>query len=81
LPELVKDEENGFLVDGLNPEEMATAVLKIINDSNLQRKFSLKSKEIIASHDINQVYPLLKNIYEESFKNSFKKNRVEEENL
>ena len=32
------------LVDGLNPEEMATAVLKIINDSNLQRKFSLKQR-------------------------------------
>jgi phosphatidylinositol alpha 1,6-mannosyltransferase len=55
LPELVHHEENGFLFQPGNSEEMARYLDRLINDAELRRQMGAKSLEIIAVHDRRQV--------------------------
>jgi len=45
LPELIEDGKNGFLVPPRNPELMAEAILKLINDQDKARSFGLAAYE------------------------------------
>jgi glycosyltransferase involved in cell wall biosynthesis len=40
IPELVQDNENGFLVSSENPNDMAERILRILGDTNLRDRFS-----------------------------------------
>ncbi|HLI08489.1 MAG TPA: glycosyltransferase [Ktedonobacteraceae bacterium] len=55
LPELVHHEENGFLFQPGNSEEMAHYLDRLVNDAQLRRQMGAKSLEIIAAHDRRQV--------------------------
>jgi glycosyltransferase involved in cell wall biosynthesis len=44
--EFVKDDETGFLV-GLNAEEMADAINRIISDRNLRQRLSAGARELV----------------------------------
>ncbi|MBD3208588.1 MAG: glycosyltransferase, partial [Candidatus Nealsonbacteria bacterium] len=44
-PELVEDGVNGFLIEYNNKEEIKKAILKLLEDKNLQEKFINNSKE------------------------------------
>jgi glycosyltransferase involved in cell wall biosynthesis len=50
--DLIKDGYNGFLVYSEDPEELASLILKLINDPSLVRKVGLNAREYIrAFHD------------------------------
>ncbi len=68
LPELIKNRENGFLVEAFNPEEYAEAIIEIIKNKNLRRKLGKKSLELIASHDFEKTFQKIKKIYNENYK-------------
>lgn len=51
LPELVHNEENGFLFQPGNSEEMARYLDTLISDPQLRQQMGAKSLEIIAKHD------------------------------
>jgi glycosyltransferase involved in cell wall biosynthesis len=52
LPELVHEGENGFLVDPYDAKGFADAVLQILRDRDLAKKFSKKSAEIASRHNV-----------------------------
>jgi glycosyltransferase involved in cell wall biosynthesis len=45
LPEIIEDKRNGFVVKAENPYDMAEAIIKILNDNLLQKKFSKQNVE------------------------------------
>ena len=47
IPEVVKDEGNGYLVDVGNFEQMATKAIELFKDNNLQLRFSKHSRQIV----------------------------------
>jgi len=68
LPELIKNRENGFLVEAFNPEEYAEAIIEIIKNKNFRKKLEKKSLELIASHDFEKTFQKIKKIYNENYK-------------
>lgn len=64
LKELVKDKENGFLVDSFKAEEIAQAIINLLENENL-KEMGAKSLEFIKQHDISLVYPKIKKLYED----------------
>ena len=67
LPELVKDRENGFLVEALKPEDYAEAIIEIIKNKNLKKKLGKKSLELIVPHDFEKTSQKLKKIYDKNY--------------
>jgi phosphatidylinositol alpha 1,6-mannosyltransferase len=55
LPELVHHEENGFLFQPGNSEEMARYLDRLVDDAALRGQMGAKSLEIVAAHDRRQV--------------------------
>jgi 1,2-diacylglycerol 3-alpha-glucosyltransferase len=55
LPELVHHQENGFLFQRGNSEEMARYLDTLVEDAALRKQMGAKSLEIIAKHDRNVV--------------------------
>ena len=55
LPELVHHEENGFLFQPGNSEEMARYLDMLVSDAALRGQMGAKSLEIVAAHDRRQV--------------------------
>lgn len=68
LPELIKNRENGFLVEAFNPEEYAKAIIEIIKNKNLRKKLEKKSLELIAYHDSEKTFQKIKKIYNGNYK-------------
>lgn len=67
LPELIKNRENGFLVEAFNPKEYAEAIIEIVKNKNLRKKLGKKSLELIASHDFEKTSQKLKKIYGKNY--------------
>lgn len=68
LPELVKNRENGFLVNPFRPAEYAEAIIEIIKNKNLRKKLGKRSLELIASHDVEKTFQKIKKIYDKNYK-------------
>jgi len=68
LPELIKNRENGFLVEAFNPKEYAEAIIEIIKNKNLRKKLGKKSLELVASHDFKKTFQKIKKIYAKNYK-------------
>jgi 1,2-diacylglycerol 3-alpha-glucosyltransferase len=63
LPELVRDGENGFLVEPLNAQELSEAVLRIINNPDLARQMGQISLEIGCAHDERFTFQAYEDFY------------------
>lgn len=63
LSEVVRDGENGFIVDN-DPAEFAEAVLKILNDKKLRKAFGDKSRELAAQFTEAGQVKKLEKLYE-----------------
>lgn len=50
IPEVVKDGETGILVPPENPEALATAVNKLLNNHQLMQEMGTKGRERVANH-------------------------------
>jgi len=68
LPELIKNRENGFLIEAFNPKEYAEAIIEIIKNKDLRKKLGKKSLELIASHDFEKTFQKIKKIYAKNYK-------------
>ncbi|MDD5545153.1 MAG: glycosyltransferase [Candidatus Pacebacteria bacterium] len=66
LPELVKDGENGYLVDPFNPESFSQAIIKILKDKKLSEIMGQKSRSMILKHNYQETYALLEKVYEKA---------------
>ncbi|MGB9726588.1 MAG: glycosyltransferase [Minisyncoccia bacterium] len=63
LPELIKDNENGFLVNPFKKEEFAQKIILLLKDKKLLKRMGEKSLELITNHDINLTFKKFKEIY------------------
>lgn len=63
LPEIVKDGENGFLVEAKNPDQIAEKVLLLLKDDNLRERISKINKERSKEYSLENVVDKLEKIY------------------
>jgi glycosyltransferase involved in cell wall biosynthesis len=64
LPEVVKDGENGFLVEPKNPEQIAEKALLILEDDELRERISRNNKEEVREYSWESVVERLEEIYQ-----------------
>ena len=60
--ELIKDGENGFIVNVGDKEAMAKALIKIIEDENLRQKFAEKNKAQAIKFETNAIVDQWENL-------------------
>jgi len=63
LPELVHHEENGFVFEPGNSDELASYLDRLLTDPALRAQMGAKSLEIIAQHDRMQVLDQWESLY------------------
>lgn len=63
VSEICVDNVNGFLCQPGNISEMAVAMAKILNDTDLRKKFGEKSLELAQEHDFERTLDKFINIY------------------
>lgn len=79
LPEIVHENENGFLVAPYDAKGFAEAALEIFTDSGLTKRFSRRSVAIARAHDLKKSFKKLEEVYKDvqgRRKNSRAKNTV-----
>lgn len=64
--ELCQNKKNGFLCKPGDIAGMAEALVKILQDAELQQKYGKKSLEISKKHDLNRTLKRFEEIYEEA---------------
>lgn len=65
IPEVVTDGENGLLVEPRKPEQLADAILKIINDTELRIKLGKNGRETtVKNYDWKVIAEKMEKIYE-----------------
>jgi len=63
VPELVKDNQSGFLCDPGDITAIAHGITKILEDPKLQKTMGKQSLKIIKTHDINHTLTRIEQIY------------------
>jgi glycosyltransferase involved in cell wall biosynthesis len=63
LPELVRDGENGYLVNPHDAQEIGNAILRILNNPELARKMGQVSLEIGCAHDERLTFQAYEDFY------------------
>ncbi len=63
VAEVCESGKNGYLCQPKNVSEISEAMIKILTDKNLQKKFSEKSIEIAHEHDFEKTLDKFVNIY------------------
>ena len=63
LPEIVKDDENGFVVEPQNPAQLAGKISLLLDNNELRRKISAKNKIMAGEYSWNSVASKLEEIY------------------
>lgn len=64
VAEVCKTNENGFLCEPGNVDEIAEAMVKILSDAELQKKFAENSVKIASEHDLEKTIDKFINIYQ-----------------
>ena len=73
-PGVIKDGENGFLVPIKSPKETANAIIKLLENKDLYKELSEKSKKIYNENFTIDVYTKnIERVYKEVFNTKFKK--------
>ncbi|RJS80711.1 glycosyltransferase family 4 protein [Methanophagales archaeon] len=63
LPEIIKDGENGFLVEPKNPKGIAQRVMLILEDDNLSGRISRNNRECVKKYSWGSVIERLEEVY------------------
>ena len=63
MPEIIKDGENGFLVEPKNPEQIAGRVLLLLENDELGVRISKKNKEEVIKYSWESVVEKLEKVY------------------
>ena len=64
LPEIIKDGENGFLVEPKNPEEIAEKVLLLLEDDKLRERISRNNKKKAKGYSWDSAVEKLEEVYQ-----------------
>lgn len=70
--EICQDKKNGILCQPGNVEELTDAVVKILRDKKLRKKYGEASQEIAKKHDLSQTLKRFVEIYEEAIALKYK---------
>jgi len=65
LPEIIKNKENGFLVEPKNPEEIAERILLLLEDDALREEISRNNLKIVGEYTWEGVVGRLERVYRE----------------
>jgi len=65
IPEVIKDGENGFLVDPKSPEQLAEKILFLFKNDELREKISENNKEKAKKYSWENIVAKLEKIYSE----------------
>ena len=63
VAEVCVDSENGYLCEAGNVSEISAAIMKILLDDGLRKRFAKKSIEIASEHDFERTLDKFENIY------------------
>lgn len=63
LPEIIKNDENGFLVEPKNPNRIAEKVLLLLEDDELRERISRNNKEEVIKYSWESVVEKLEKVY------------------
>ncbi len=75
VAEVCIDNKNGFLCEPGNVAEISGAMVKLLSNLDLQKKFSKESVKIASKHDFEKTLDRFINIYEYVIKNKTIRNR------
>jgi N-acetyl-alpha-D-glucosaminyl L-malate synthase BshA len=64
LQEIIKDGENGFLVEPKNPEQIAEKVLMLLEDDELRERISRNNKKRVKDYSWESVVARLEGVYQ-----------------
>lgn len=70
IPDIIEDGTNGYLIDAMNPEQIAEALLKLLQNEELQKDISDKNRETAEKYRWDTVAATLEGIYQDSLKSS-----------
>lgn len=70
LPEIVKDGENGFLVEPKKPEEIAEKVILLLGDDELREKMSQNNRRHVQQYSWEHAVKQLEVVYSSVFGNT-----------
>ena len=74
IPEVVSDNETGFLSNIGDTEKMSDDALKFVNDDETRRAFGLRGRELaVARYSSEKIIPQYINFYEKVLSNSAKR--------
>lgn len=73
--ELCQNKRNGFLCKPKDIKGLAKAMMKVLQDEDLQEKFGTESIEIAKLHDLNRTLERFEEIYEAAIELKSKKNK------
>lgn len=65
MPDIVREDENGFLVESKNPEQIAERVLLLLGDDGLRERISKSNREQAKQYSWQSVARSLEGIYSE----------------
>jgi glycosyltransferase involved in cell wall biosynthesis len=68
LKEIVKNKVNGILVREKDVKELANAIIKILSDSKIRKKFSTNNKNFVRNFERKNFVDFVNNFYEEILK-------------
>ncbi|WP_281884342.1 glycosyltransferase family 4 protein [Paenibacillus sp. YYML68] len=63
IPEIVRPEQNGILVEPGAISDITSAILQLITDSELRDEFGKQSREIVDKHELKAVVKQLNQLY------------------
>ena len=72
VSEVCRDEENGFLCQPQNVEEISAAIVKILSDKDLHKKNVANSLKIAHEHDLERTIDRFINIYNKVLSDNIK---------
>lgn len=63
VPEIIKDGENGFLVEPKNPQQLAEKILFLLENENLKERISQNNREKVKEYSWEEVVKKLESVY------------------
>lgn len=70
IPELIKDNYNGIIVEKQNPNKLAEGIIKLIENPELRKKISENAKEEAKKYSSRNMVIKTLEVYEKAIKNS-----------
>lgn len=64
VTELIRDSETGILVNAGNPDELAEAIIKVLSDTGLREKMSLKARKLVEQFTWKNAAKRILEVYE-----------------